>query len=123
MKKIVIVISGLAVSVSMLLSPFLVQAIPFGGRIQTSEYRVCELYIGIATIPVPLQVIQVGQPKSARVVFIYYLAFFGTIYQWYRIYNSGPWALGTYIPIPIPWVDCSDLYPTNLILKVGTSRE
>ena len=103
-------------------------ALTFGGRIISSQYRTCYIYIGVAVVPFPLQVIRItrnGIPKT--IVYTYYqslLQLFGintSLYNYYQFFRSGPSVLGTYVPVPIPWTNCPDLSPTNLILKIGTS--
>ena len=108
--------------------PKQVDALTFGGKIISSQYRTCYIYIGVAAVPFPLQVIRItrnGIPKT--IVYTYYqslLQLFGintSLYNYYQFYRSGPSVLGTYVPVPIPWTNCPDLSPTNLILKIGTS--
>ncbi len=121
------------VLIVVLMAPFFpakaaLPTLPFGGKIVSSMYRTCNIYIGIATVPFPLQVMRIyraGVPKT--IVYPYYallLQIFGittSIYSYAQIYRAGPNVLGQYVPAPIPWVDCPDLYPTNIITKIGTS--
>ncbi len=101
----------------------------FGGRITSSQFRVCNLYVGVATIPFPLQVMRVYRTGAVPITIVYpyyalLLQLFGvttTIYSYGTIYRAGPNVLGQYVPAPIPWINCPDLIPTNIITKIGTS--
>jgi len=106
-------------------------AFAFGGRIISSRATICRVGIGPYALPVPLQIIRVQRTGIVRtLVYTYYqpfLALFGLntgLYNYYQYFRAGPSALGTYIPLPIPWAspgDCADLKITNIILKIGTS--
>lgn len=109
-------------------APQPVEALSFGGKIITSRYRTCNIGVGQFSIPFPLQVIRVQRTGLTKTfVYSYYqslLQIFGidtSLYNYYQFFRSGPSVLGTYVPVPIPWSNCPDLSPTNLILKIGTS--
>lgn len=99
----------------------------FGGKILASYPRVCLFPLGIIPIPVPMQVIYVGAPSYNNFVYIWYsviLQAFGVYTSFYlygQFYHAGPSVLGQYLPGPIPWINCPDLSPTNIITKLGTS--
>jgi hypothetical protein len=106
------------------------QALTFGGRITSSRFKICKIYVGVALIPVPMQIITIipAGTSPAIIAYTYYafiLQLFGistSLYNYYQFFRVGPKVLGTYAPAPVPWVDCPELLPTtNFILKIGTS--
>ena len=109
-------------------APQSAKALGFGGKILTSSYRTCNIGVGQFSIPFPLQVIRIQRTGVTKTLaYSYYqslLQMFGintSLYNYYQFFRSGPNVLGTYVPVPIPWTNCPDLSPTNLILKIGTS--
>jgi|SRR3989344_4408140 len=102
----------------------------FGGKITSSKIRTCYVYVGVFSIPVPLQEVVIknssgtGTTKLAYIYYQFILQLFGvntSLYQNFQFYRPGPSVIGKYIRAPIPWTNCYDLLPTNLILKIGTS--
>ena len=100
----------------------------FGGRITRAQYGICYIYY----VPFPLVILTIKNASTNTTKDVVYLAYafilqaFGvtsSLYNYYQL-RSGPNALGQYLPIPIPWTRCTTSatpYPTNLLLKIGTS--
>ena len=98
----------------------------FGGKILSSQTRVCLVGVGPFAVYVPMQVLYLGAPSYKTVEYIWYTAILQafhvttSIYNFGQFYRAGPNVLGQYIPVPIPWENC-EFYPTNIITKIGTS--
>jgi len=125
-------IASMFLGIFVLSTPFTAGAVGlnFGGKILSSNTRVCYFQAGVVSIPVPLQVIRIRNSSgtgTTTLSYIYYqfiLQIFGvttSLYQNFQFYRSGPSVIGQYVPAPIPWSNCPDLIPTKVIIKIGTS--
>lgn len=116
------------ITVGFLPQPAQAIGLNFGGKILSSQFRICKIPAPppIFFIPVPMQVLYLGAPSYKVVEYIWYAPILQLFHVTTTVYNFGnfvlghPSVIGQYIPVTIPWYDC-EFYPTNIITKIGTS--